>query len=237
MAESQDPPRRKSGCFGTLVTLFWLLFIAGLGTGLWFIYQPQNLADVDGWETSPASASKRDLKEVIHNAIERGYSVTLSQDEINAYLARTLSVRQGGLLSQQVTLDGVRVRLESGRAEVILLRKIFGRPFTTSMYVQVVQTETADGKSHLDIVPHGDRYVKDSPLPNEGGRFGRLVVPEGFLHLVMPSFAKLGGLFSKQVGDGWEDDFHLKSIARIRIEDDRIVLDPVGPQNGLPGNF
>ena len=67
-----------------------------------------------------------------------------------------------------------------------------------------------------------------------GGRFGKLVVPQGFLLLVMPAYEKLVPLFREEIHLGFEE------MARIKIEKNRLVLDPREPSgdpSGLPQTF
>ena len=78
-----------------------------------------------------------------------------------------------------------------------------------------------------------DRASVDAAVAAVGGRFGRLPVPQGFLLLVMPSFGKLAAVLAPE-GD------LVQEMARIRIEDGRLILDPRDPSEssmGLPQSF
>ena len=150
--------------------------------------------------------------------------------------ARTLLARQGGLLSEHVSLDGVWVRLEKDRAEIVMERRILGRPFTVSNYVQIEQIEEGVGRTTTRILPHGGPYVSGGKI-NRGGRFGRLVVPEGFLHLTMPAYRALAAVYGKVTDDGWESDLQLGEMARVKIDDGRLTLDPVGLGQTVPSKF
>jgi hypothetical protein len=168
----------------------------------------------------------------LKNAIDRGFPVTLQQAEINQWLARTLVTTQGGLLAEKVTFDRVWVRLEEGIAEVIMERQFLGKPFTVSMYLQIERLESPQGV-FTEIHPHGGPYHPDFPHPPKGGRFGKLVVPQGFIHLVLPAFQKLAEQFPDEIELG------LREMSRITLEDGRIVLDPREPlgQQGMPQTF
>ena len=78
------------------------------------------------------------------------------------------------------------------------------------------------GAPSTEGVLHGGPYIKDLPL-NRGGRFGQLVVPQGFLLLVLPSLQKLAKLYETEV------ELALGRMARIRIEKDKLILDPREP--------
>lgn len=224
MAEktSEKPSKSGGGCLGLLLKLFMLLFLVGLGAAVFEITQPQDLTDLGGYGPAAALAPRKDLRSTLQNSLDRGYELTLSEEDINGYLSRTLAAKQGGLLGSQVTLDGAWVRLEQGRVEIILERRILGQPLTLSTYVQISQTVSPTGAPSTEGVLHGGPYVKDLPL-NQGGRFGQLAVPQGFLLLVLPSFQKLADLYKTEL------DLALGRMARIRIEKDKLILDPREP--------
>src|SRR6478752_520741 len=214
-----DPtkPSFIGGCFSTLALLVLIIAAGGLGTSIFLATRPQDMSDLGGYGPTAPPLAKRDLKVVLQNAIDRGFPVTLSEAEINQWLGLTLETRQGGLLKGKVTLDRVWVRLEEGRAEVIMERKFYGKPLTTSMYLQVEKMEDIKG-AYLNIQPDGGPYHKDFPRPPRGGRFGQLVVPQGFLYLVHSAYQKLGALFP-------EETELLSKMTKVKIEKGKLVLD------------
>jgi hypothetical protein len=86
----------------------------------------------------------------------------------------------------------------------------------------VEQTESAEGIS-TQIHLHGGGFHEMVPIPARGGRFGQLTVPQGFLIMVMPDFRKIADLFETEL------DLGFQRMARIKIEDKRLVLDPKEP--------
>jgi len=219
---SEKPQKSGGGCIGLLMKLFMLVFLSGLGAAVFFVSQPQDLTDIGGYGPAAALAQRRDLKATLQSSLDRGFEVTLSEEDINGYLSRTLAAKQGGLLGNNVTLDGAWVRLEEGRVEVVLERRILGQPLTISTYVQINQTVSPTGATSTEGVLHGGPYLKDIPL-NRGGRFGQLVIPQGFLRLVLPSFEKLAAAYKDEV------ELAFGRMARIRIEKDKLILDPREP--------
>jgi hypothetical protein len=199
--------------------------VIGLGAALFYISQPQDLSDIGGYApsaTTPASPP-RDMKAVLQKSIEGDYSVTLSEIELNHWLTRELTLKQGGKLSQWVTIKRVCVRLRDGVAEVIIERDIAGYPLTTSMFLQVEQTETPKGGITTQIHLHGGGFSDLVTIPTRGGRFGQLIVPQGFLIMVMPDFRKIAEIFEPEINLGF------RQMAMIKIEDKRLVLDPKQP--------
>jgi hypothetical protein len=215
--------------------IFLILMAAAgcLGTAVFFIAQPQDLSDIGGYAPMAKPTPVREMKPVLKNALDRGYPVTLTETEINHWLGRTLAAKQGGLLADQVSLDRVWVRLNEGHAEVIMERKFMDRPFTVSMFLQVDQVQGAKGM-HTEVLLHGGPYHSSLPKPPKGGRFGRLVVPQGFLLLVMPAYRKLASVFQEEIHLGFEE------MSRIKIGENRLELDPRDPSGGpeaMPRSF
>lgn len=224
--------RSRGGCFSKLLFLILLLAVVGLGVGVFYAVQPQSLTDVGGYTASSPATQVRDMRVVLQNSIQRGYNLSLSEAEINQWLAQTLVSKQGGVLAEQVRLNRVLVRFEEGYLELIMTRTFLGKPFTSSMFLQVERMEEMKG-TVTEIRLHGGPYHKDFPNPTKGGRIGQLVVPQGVLLLTMPAFQKLAELFKEEI------DLGFREMARIKIEKDRIIFDPREPlgDQGMPLNF
>ena len=239
MGDDSKEGKKQGSCLGRLGVLFVFIGLTGLGAALFFIAQPQDLMDVGG--TGPAAVGKpaRNLKAVLKSSLDQGFEITLREDEINRYLRDTLRAGQTGPLATEVGIREVVVRLEDGRAEVIMVREIAGYPFTVSMYLRVNQEIRPDGSEATQIFRNGGPYHESLPKPAVGGRFGRLPVPEGFLLLTLPAFEKLASVYRSPDDGAYrrtperELDF-IEEMARIRIEEDRLVLMPTGPTGTLP---
>lgn len=207
-----------------------LLLIAGFACALVLIFQPQNTNDI-GTGTDPVNPIvARDLNKVFSKAIEGSYPLRITEDELNAYLTKTLEIKQEGMTAGFVKLEKVLVRLEEGRAEVIMVRKLGDWDFTVSMWVAVNQTENARGEIETLIELDGGPMPLFSFL-ERGGRFGKLVVPQGFLLLVRPSFIALAEQYPEEIRLGFEE------MSRIRIEDGVLVLDPRFDQTSSMRDF
>jgi hypothetical protein len=227
MADSSNSGS-SGGCLRRLLSTFILLVVCGLGTAVFFVTQPQDLSDIGGYNSAASVESPRDLRAVLRASLDRGHAVTLSEMEINRWLGHTLAAKQGGPLAGKVSLDRVCVRLEDGVAELIMERSVFGKPFTVSMFVKVEQTESSGGV-RTAVHRHGGPYSPDLPKPMRGGRFGKLVVPQGFLNLVIPAYVKLAETYHEEIRLGFEE------MAGIRIESKRLVLDPKDRRNPTGG--
>jgi hypothetical protein len=222
---SEDPKPRR----GFLSRFFSLvLFTASLGfaIALCFVAQPQDLSDLEGYGAK-ASPPTRELKTVIEKSLSGNYDLRLSEAEINGWLKHEVQLKQGGALAKWVKLENAAVRLEQDRAEVILVRSIWGKPFTTSMYIRIEQVQTPEGVGtflHRD----GGAFIDSLPRLKKGGRFGRLVVPQGLLLLEIPALTELKELFGPEIELGMERG------SRISIEDGGLKIDPRLPGGENP---
>jgi hypothetical protein len=213
-----------SGCLRAISFLILLAFASGLGYAMFYIAQPQDLSDIGGREGIQNGSKPRNLNLVLKNAHERGHALTISEADINLWLSKTLVPKQGGPLATKVTLNQVWVRLNDGYAEVIMERSILGKPFTVSMFLKVEQTEGEQG-IRTEIHRHGGPFHADAPKLMRGGRFGKLVVPQGFLVLVMPAYSKLSETYAEEIRLAFEE------MSRIRIESGRLLLDSGEPMD------
>lgn len=203
---------------GRIGLLFLIGLLAGVVAAVYYISKPQNLDEIDGYRAEKSEPA-RDLVVVMEKSLEKGHSLALTEAELNRWLARTLSTRQGGFAAEWVTLDGVWVRLMDGYAEIIQERTVLGRRFTVSVFVSIERTEEA-GRVRKQVLLHSGPYHKDVPRPVRGGRFGQLVVPQGFLIFVMPSFQELTKEFRKEIKLGVEE------MSSTRFEKRRLILHP-----------
>jgi hypothetical protein len=223
MADATNQPKR-GGCFGRLILLFLLALFAGLLAAVYCMAVPQEASDLDlsrsGAGNGPNGPPTRDLSAVLAKSLQHGHSLAIRESEINQWLTHTLHCEQSGLLARWVTLDRVRVRLENEYAEVILQRSVMGRPVTVSLFVSIHQTTDEQGRTHKQIQLHRGPYTESLPRPRRGGRFGSLVVPEGYLYCIQPSFRRLAMVYEKELRLAFEE------MAEVRFEKNRLILLP-----------
>jgi len=200
--------------------LFVVATISGLLFSLFLLIQPQNLDGIGGVD---ATVGGRDVSTLLRESHQRQVPVTLSEAEINQWLARSLEIQQGGRFKDSVVFKRVVVRFTEDLAEVIMEREVGGRPFTVSMFFTIKQIRD-ENTLRTELNFHGGGYASWLPRPRRGGRFGKLAVPQGFLRLVMPSFEALAEIITAELDDGF------KRMVHIRIEDKQISLDPRIPR-------
>jgi len=196
-----------------------LFFASLLGIAVVCVLVPQDLSDVEGYGVDPSSAKARDLEAVLTKSVANGHEVSLSEREINLWLAREVGVVQKGKLSGVVGAGRVWVRFEDEVAEVIIERRVFGQRMTWSMFVQISQEQLTDEISKKTLL-HGGPYLESVPIIHRGGRFGCLVLPQGYLHLVISEYKKLAVVCSNEI------HLALEEMRSVRIEKGKLVLNP-----------
>lgn len=145
--------------------------------------------------------------------------MTLSEEELNRWISQTLTIRQQGMLAKQVSLIRLAIRLQEDRVELVMERRVLGLKITQSMYVQVVVENDASSSSK-EVLLHGGPMLRFVPFLKRGGRFGSLVVPQGYLYLVKPAFFQLGEIYKKEL--------HLifRKMQDIQLKEGSVVLVP-----------
>ncbi len=221
------PEKRKDGCLKKLMLLVTIGSAGVLLVAMLFMVLPQDLSDVQGYRDETSTEKARDLHEVLKNAVDRRYQVTLSEAEINRWLADTIEIEQKGLLADHVKMSAVCIRLKEGVAEVIIERTVFGQRTTQSMFIQFKQTQGATGL-RTEVLLHDGPFHAVVPYLRRGGQYGRLVVPQGYIYLVQPAYTELANVCRDEIRLAFEE------MAGISIEEDRLVLNPNGAVNSEP---
>jgi len=226
---ANDPYKKSngSGILYKLAIVFVAVTISGLVFCVYLLALPQTFEGVDGLESPDGG---RDVAAVLRESQLRQVPVTLTEAEINQWLARTLVARQGGRLEDSVEFKRVVVRITEGLGELVMEREVAGHPFTVSMYFTIDQVRDGN-RLRTELNLHGGGYAPWLPKPPRGGRFGQLPVPQGFLRLVMPSFEALAEVLAEELNNGF------KKMVYIRFEDKRIELDPRIPRRGVDGEL
>lgn len=188
----QKPVKKWMGCLGLFNVVVYVL-IAALCA---IVLMPESLRDL----ADDGSAVSNVLKK-LENAVDENLdSLTLSQNELNAYLDDTLLAETGDDFAGGLTqYEDVKIRLSDGAADVVMKRKVAG--FTSTISIRL-------------IVELEEKRVKIS-IPS--GRFGSLPVPSGLTRFVMPAFVSLK--------DAYEDEikFMLKA-KKITFEEGKVVF-------------
>ncbi|MGY8657656.1 MAG: hypothetical protein ACKVKH_03400 [Verrucomicrobiales bacterium] len=204
--------------------LFTLAFVGALGFGIYLSFQSQDLDDIAGREEADRQSNPSSVPGMIEFAAKSRNPITITERQINTWLANTLKARQEGTLADHVEMKGVWVRFdeaEGGRVEIIIEREIKGHPQTVSMFVRIERKKKEDGSFTTYIHKDGGRLWG---LLAVGGKLGRARVPQGFLFFTQDAFSSLGNLFEKELK--WmEKDITTRAGGRIIFEEDQMRID------------
>lgn len=209
-APAPNPPlRRKSGYSGFLAALL-VLFALVFAYLYYLAFEAEDTSDIAGYQAAPGT-TVRNLKSLLAVGLTSGRNLTVTEEEVNRYLAATMTARQEGTLGEKASLQGIGVRLEDGHVEVVVEREVFGRRHTVSTHFTPSQ-ETVDGRSNWD-------------LQVDGGKYGKLHVGGQLLRLTLRPILRLGEVYSEELRI-------LQHASSIRVEDGRILLGPVVTREG-----
>lgn len=218
MADKKEKPRKR-GCIAQALFAISVISSLLLAVAIVVMLLPQDLSGIDGYGPGAQSGEARDLTAVLEESLERGHEVTLTEQEINRWLGKTLKIEQQGLLGGVVKINGLGVRLKEDEVEIVIERSFLGLKSTQSMYMQVL-VESDALSSSKEVLLHGGPIADFFPALKRGGRFGKLTVPQGYLYLVKPAFFQLGDVYKKEI------DMAFRKMHGIRIEEDRLILTP-----------
>ncbi len=174
--------------------LFSIVFVGGLGAGVYFSFVGQDLTDVRGRHETDKAARVVDVPAMIENAAKSRENLVITEQEMNTWLGSTMKVKQEGLFSDQVDLKGVWLRFEEGQVEIVVERDIKGLSHTVSMYVTVERKKKGD-KTVANIERQGGKVMGMVPC---GGRFGKVRVPIGFTLMTRKMGSNLEKLFDRE---------------------------------------
>ena len=207
-----------------LFTLFALLFVGALGYGIYLSFQSQDLSDISGRHETDREANPVNIPALIEAAAKSRKNITISERQVNTWIANTLKARQEGILADHVEIKGIWVRFdeeEGGRVEIIIEREVKDRAQTVSMFVRVERKKKEDGSFTTYIHKDGGSLWGLLPV---GGKFGQARVPQGFLFFTQSSFTSLADLFETELN--WmEQDITRRAGGRIIFEEDQMRID------------
>lgn len=192
-----------SGSGGGGLSLVLLLLVFGV---MVFCYTLAFSPEPSGAKVPPSGTEVPNLKNLLAVGLSSGKNLTITEAEINGYIAATLKPRQGGPLSERAPLRHVAVRLRDGVFHVVVERELFGREHTVAVHLTPSQSG-AEGQRVWSVQP-------------SGGSIGKLPVAGGLLALVLKPVNQLTALYQDELKI-------LRHASSIRVENGRVLLGPV----------
>lgn len=189
--EERIRPRFNFIYFTITIVTFAILLI-----GCFFVYltwEPQDMSDIEGYRQADAAP---DIPNLLYKASKQNSTLTLSEADINRYLAKTLKISQQGISATVSRPHGVGIRLHDGFLEVVLERQIFDRfTQTISMYL-TIQAIIDENSPHPQIRVD---FAGGEPLHLNvlcGGKIGKVPVPQGYMILLRPALENLAQCYA-----------------------------------------
>lgn len=157
---------RRSKSFQNAVVFLALILLLFLITTTALTFVPQDLSELDG-HPEPGQSQNievRNLTKVLSNAVAEDLAVTLTEEELNLWLATKLKGTQEGPFAGSVSYTGSWVRLNEGSFDIIIERRAFGRPHTVAMNVSIEQLMGGENSVNTEVRPLGAAW-DNSPSP------------------------------------------------------------------------
>ena len=186
--EEEKKKHSSVSVLGNMIFLLTLSFLLGIG---WLVYQtwiPQDLSSLPGYRKVEQSPN---IPELLHKADKSNSVLTLSESDVNRYLASTLKASQNGVLSPFARPLGVGIRFHDQFMEVVLERNTLSdKKQTVSMFITIRQEEKGAGQPPLTRIEFCEGN-KNGQYVKWGGKLGSLTVPQGYMIFLRPAFENL----------------------------------------------
>ncbi len=181
------------------VNTFSLSLILGIVWIHILIFSPERFEDIEGRLFN--NKVPKDFLDQVVAAIDSGNSFECSEEALNQYISSIINVRESEGTEKFSKFNGLFVRLLEGEFDLVFVRDIFGKTFTSS--VRFVMGSTDSG---IEI------RVKS-------GRYGMLQVPSGFMNLMRSGIMSVGNVL------GVEKKILSRPLL-VKLKDGWIQLDP-----------
>lgn len=214
--------RRGFSLIKTVIGVFVLISLTSIGLHTVFSWVPVSLQDVEGVNPSE-DAVVVDLKERLQQALDKSYEVTISEEELNLYIAERLKLTQSAIVDDYITIKGVYVDLQPGAMEVIIEREIdYDRNVKDDgskqfSFLPLTQTISLSMEVSVSTAENGD---VSTTVSFPGAKFGQSPAPGGLVAVVKPSFDVIAKFFEQEIKLGYNNQ------TSVKIEDGVMTIDP-----------
>ena len=144
------------------------------------------------------------LKERLATALRSNIPISFREQEVNAWLAHRLEIRQTGFLAHLVEVKGVWVELRKDEIELIIERKLpNAQNHVTSLFMSFERSKTG-----YSIARHSCHI-------------GQVRLPGGFARLLMPAYQNMAAELEDEL-----QPYYKHQIFDVRVEEGVITFDP-----------
>lgn len=215
--------RRGFSLFKTIISIVVVLAIVSMALHTVFSWMPRNLQDVDGMVSNDENEEVANLAERLAEAVEKSYEVTITETELNQYIASRLHLTQSPIVDDYVAIKGIYVDLKPDLID-ISIERAFDYP----------NNQQEDGSKKVGFLPLAQTVSMQLEIRSEkdpdggmktiihfpGGNFGKSPAPGLLIKLVKPSFDLVAEFFEEEINLGY------RQMTSVKIEDGVIKLDP-----------
>ena len=218
---------KKSKGFGLIkmvVSLLVLLVLAAMGGFIYYGWQGADLSGVSGRvgiSKGQSGIGYVDIEQKVRNALNADVEVTLTEAELNQYIARNVKMKQGGFMKGFATVKGVYVDLQPDVMEIFIEREIaqYGEAGAIKTDVFKPFEHTVSMKLKIfTVVDENGMSTRKIEFP--GGTIGKAPTPGLMVTIVKDSFDQLAEHFKTETELGYE------KMTSISVGDGFIKLDP-----------
>ncbi|MGJ8657802.1 MAG: hypothetical protein ACSHX6_15245 [Akkermansiaceae bacterium] len=207
-----------------VMTLLILGVLGAMGGFVYFGWQGADLSGVSGREgiaKGQSSIGYVDIERKVRNALNADVEVTLTEAELNQYIAKNVKMKQGGFMKDFATVKGVYVDLKPDVMEIFIEREVaqYGDEGVIKTDVFKPFTHTVSMKLKIFTVVD-DQGVTTRKVEFPGGTIGKAPTPGLMVTIVKSSFDQLAEHFKTETDLGYE------KMTSITVGDGFIKLDP-----------
>lgn len=216
--------RKGFGMIKMIFTLLILGIVAGMGGFIYYGWQGADMSQISGHKgisKGQSSIGYIDIQRKVENALKANTEVTLTETELNQYLARNIKMNQGGFMKGFSSVEGVYVDLKPDVMEIFIEREIAQYGEDGEIKTDVFQpfTHTVSMKLKIYTVLD-DEGVTTRKIEFPGGRIGKAPAPGLMVTVFKNSFDQIAEHFSNEIALGYE------KMTSITVGDGVITLDP-----------
>lgn len=220
--------RAPFSLIGFIIFLATIAILGLMGLGIYYSWAPQDISEIDGYN-QPENAP--DIPALIKKSVQQERSLTLTEADVNRYLAANLTAVQHGPMTILASSPTIGIKFHQGKSthdgtvpqgyiEIIIVRNI-GTDGKQTVSAYITPTQTL-GDSQQDIrtkceFQNDETFFGSIPV---GGKIGSLPVPQGYIYFLTPALENLA--------EATEDliDLIIDSGLHIQIEEGKIELIP-----------
>ncbi len=198
--ENKPLEKKPFSLIGNLLFLLTLGILIGISWLIYLSWCPLDTSTIPGFRQAENAP---DLPKIIKQALERDATISLTEEDINRYLAYSLHPRQQGAMSILATNPGVGIKFHGGHKNPngttghgyleIIIERFTGVDTKQTISLYLTPTQHMDPHNYMALQTTLD-FCNDEFLIGGiriGGTIGQLSVPQGYMYFLLPAYENL----------------------------------------------